>query len=506
MTFSNLSENVASTPPEDKLRLGCAADIHIHNDATLREAVTLLGKFIDDYRPDLMICLGDSFDDNGFFRKYGNEFKRQCRELHPHWVFCYGNHDGEGSDDGYDSYLRTFPSAQQQIEFKGRRIVSFADMYAPAGGREFALENTIPGAIVCCHANQPQEYIEQLAAKGAILVLTGHKHYFHVQRCGNGKCEQLTIPPFRFGGMNGEAAGCAIIDVDKNSSAFYWIRNCLSAFPGNQRIWSDQADREDFLTPLLPDSHFSGDPDRWLLFPPLENGNRKWEGGPSWLRAYENGELRWEKSYGRTWVDNCPLILHRYQEREYLIMGTTWLKSAECSGPKDLNSLLVVDAVTGTELYRLPIVGMSVPPTIVDGVIYAAGQWREIMAVDLPTGKVLWRQRSQPEPDAFSWYDNRTGGGWSVCPAAVGKHVWTVNSRGDLFGYRRQTGDPAFIYPGIIPLNDVPSCPYAPHLGFCSREYGREKTADGDMIFTFNGCSVNDTTGQYRYAETVSMI
>ena len=177
-------------------------------------------------------------------------------------------------------------------------------------------------------------------------------------------------------------------------------------------------------------------------------------------------------------------------------MGATWLGIDKGLGVKGLESLLVAEAKSGEELYRLPVVGVSAPPTIVDGILYVVGQWREIIAADLMTGEVLWKRRSQTDSDSLSWYDNRIGGGWSVCPAAVGKHVWTVNSRGDLWGYDRSTGEPVFIYPGAIALNSRPSCTYAPCLGFSSREYHTAITASGDRIFTFNDCRVNDTSGQ----------
>lgn len=475
------------------LKLGCFADVHIYDDESLKQTVARLANIIKKYAPDLLICLGDSFDNAELCRKYGQHFYDKCLALHPRWLFCYGNHDGEGFEDGYLRYNKIFGTAQDIIDIKGHRVLSFADMHNAREAKAFSLHNTAPGDIVCCHGSQPQEHIEKLSKKGARLILSGHKHFYHIQRSAHAGCEQITIPPFNFGGMNGEAAGAAIITLDNTRLDFQWVENHLSPFPMNKKIHQDNAGP--FSEYAYSDAHFDGTPDKWLICPPVRKGQWEWRGGPSYMECRNGAELMWAKSYGSSWVDNCPSTLLEYNDRNFLIMGTTWLGREKGLGVKGLASLLVADAVTGEELYKLPIVGVSTPPTVADGIMYVVGQWREIMAAELTSGKILWRQRSQTVPDNMSWYDNHVGGGWSVCPAAVGKHVWTVNARGDLFGYNRMTGSLVFTYPQAIPLNSRPSCTYAPHLGFCSRKYDTEKTPSGDIIFIFNGTRVNDTSG-----------
>lgn len=481
------------------IRICAFADVHIHDDVSLRQTVELLERVVKRYRPDLMICLGDSFDTGTLCREYGPRFRSACESMHHNWLFCYGNHDGEAIEGGFQAYDAIFHSSQTSIEINGRRIASFADMADPVEGERFVLGDVVQGSIVCCHGNQPQRIIDALAERGAILILTGHKHFHHEQRSADGKCGQLTLSALRFGGMNGDPAGCAIIDVAGGAVDFKWIESELPAFPMNGRVFeSDDAGSG------RVDACFEDDPDSWIICPPLRSGDEDWRGGPSLLEHRVKGERRWLKSYGASWVDNCPLSLHEFQGRRYLILGATWLGIDKRMGVKGLESLLVVDAKSGEELYRVPIVGMSAPPTVVDGVIYAVGQWREIFAVELTTGRTLWKGRSQLEGDGFSWHDNRIGGGWSVCPAAVGRHVWTVNSRGDLFGYDRNNGRLLFSHAASIPLNDGSNCVYAPHIGFCARKFRSRRDMNGGLVFEFNGCEVDDASGRIlRYSEGI---
>jgi len=291
-----------------KLRICCAADVHIHDDESLQDAIAILKHAITTHCPDLLICLGDTFDNGTLFQKYGLRLRDECQKLHSHWLFCYGNHDGEGFDDGYMAFRNVFQTAQQAIDIKGYRIVCFADMCNTSGGEEFSLRNTIPGAIVCCHGNQPQHHIEKLAKQGARLIVNGHKHFAHIQRSKHKQCEQITLPPLRFGGMNGESAGCAIIDVEGARVDFQWVESKLPAFPLNRKIWTDS--NNDIMPGQPRDRHFEGTPDRWLICPPLKVGDREWKGGPSLLQYCVANELLWEKSYGASWVDNSPITLH----------------------------------------------------------------------------------------------------------------------------------------------------------------------------------------------------
>jgi outer membrane protein assembly factor BamB len=161
--------------------------------------------------------------------------------------------------------------------------------------------------------------------------------------------------------------------------------------------------------------------------------------------------------------------------------------------------VIVVDPYSGDESYRVGVVGVSQPPTVADGIMYITGQWREIIAIELATGRELWRGRSQVETNAtrdLSWHDGRVGGGWSVCAPAVGRHVWTVNARGDLFGYDRGNGREVFVHPAAVPLNAVPSCPFANRLACAPEQFMIHRTPAGETLMEVNGQRVNDATGE----------
>ncbi len=191
----------------------------------------------------------------------------------------------------------------------------------------------------------------------------------------------------------------------------------------------------------------------------------------------------------------CPPVHVHHGERSFLIIGGTWVPAP--SGT--FASVIVVDPFTGDEFYRVPVIGVSQSPTVVDGVMYIVGQWREIIAVDVATGRELWRRRSQVETPAtadLSWHDCRTGGGWSVCAPAVAKHVWTVNARGDLFGYDRHSGHERFVYPMAVPLNAAPTCPFANRLACAPKAFLIAEQTHGGVVFSVNGQRINDSTGE----------
>jgi outer membrane protein assembly factor BamB len=197
------------------------------------------------------------------------------------------------------------------------------------------------------------------------------------------------------------------------------------------------------------------------LVPPLRDGEREWLGGAQRLQYRKAGRLVWDQSYGTGLVDACPPTLQSHGGVEHLLVAGTWLRGVGAEQGQ-FTSLVAVDPETGEEQFRVPVAGVSAPPTVTDGVAYVVGQWREVIAVELATGRELWRERSQTETAGLSYHDAQVGGGWSVCPAAVGRHVWTVNARGDLFGYDRHTGEARWVHAAAVPLNNRPVCPYAP--------------------------------------------
>jgi len=470
------------------------ADAHIFDDGTLDDTLAFLRAAVEAHEPDAVVCLGDLFDSEAACRSLGPRFRDAGRALHRRWLFVYGNHDGGTTGGrmigGWRAFCDVFGQAQAVHDIGGLRFICLGDQQPRTKWRDFALRHAGSGAVVCAHAPLGQALLDDLAARGVRLVLTGHKHVHHRQPSTDGALRQWTLPPARFNGFGLSAAGCALVDVE--TGAYRWVRNGLPLLRTNPATFDVGAP---LPSPHDAAGHFPGEPDAWLGNAPLRDGEREWIGGPNRLQFRDNGRLVWEWRYARQNDHYCTPGLVRHGGRAYLLLGGHWHKRTPES---DYESLVVADAATGEECYRVRVIGISQPPTAADGVIYVVGQWREIVAVELATGRELWRRRSQvetPATDGLSWRDGRVGGGWSACPAAVGKHVWVVNARGDLFGYDRATGAERFVHPAAIPLNRSRPCTYAPRLACAPAGYETEATPGGSLVFRFNGRGVEDATG-----------
>ncbi len=475
------------------MQLLCFTDCHIHDEASLQETIGLLQLAVSERKPDLIIGLGDFFDSIAFLEKWGAEFRNQIDRLNGESLFVYGNHDGGGQQGertgGKLLFEKFLGPAQQAVTIGDGHFVSLADMEDQTEAEAFALAEIKAGSIVLSHAPFRQKMLDQFAAKGARLLLNGHTHLRHTQLSTQGTLEQWNLPPLRFGGFNGEPAGCALIEIDSETPRLRWRVSTLPAMHESARIHSP-APRPSI--PLAGDSAFDDDADMWLHQPTLQLGPREWTGGARRLVHRINGEISWDRRYGKAMADTCRLSLAKHDGREYLIVGTTWLRDPETS---EYRSLLVLDPQSGDEHFRVSVIGVSEPPTVHESILYVVGQWQEIVAVELSSGQERWRQVSRTETEGLTWGDNRTGGGWSVCPAAVGEHVWTVNCRGDLFGYDRHSGEPRFVYPGVVPLNPEATCTYGNRLSFSSRTFETLASELG-KVFVFNGLRVEDVNGQ----------
>lgn len=479
-------------------KLLCAADMHICDQAGCEDALEYFRRGIRAHAPDVVVCLGDLFDSAAALAEHGACFLREAQKLHARWLFVYGNHDGSATNKGqnelgWDRFAAIFGMPQAVHAFDGRRLVTVGDCFEEADSLGFLRRNIRAGDIVLRHRPAGQALLDELAANGARLVLCGHDHALRHTRSADGRCEQRSLAPFSFGGRSGDPAGFGVVEIADPEITFQWVPQPLPLMPGNVRL-SGESLPDHLAYPARargPDA-----PHAWSESRPLQRGSETWTGGMGRLQ-YHNGQgLQWEQSYGASNQDVCSPVLATGNGREYLIIGGTWVRSPDGGG---FASVAVVDPRSGREYYRVPIVGVTAPPAVADGIVFLVGQWREIVAVELATGREVWRQRSQTPPDdadGRSWFDGRTGGGWSTCQAAIGRHVWTVNARGDLFGYDRQTGAPRFVHPAAIPLHPSPCCPYANRLACVARQFVRNVSPAGRLSFEVNGQGVDDETGQ----------
>ena len=468
--------------------------MHISDEESLRYALTALKTAITRQQPDVAISLGDVFNQQSLLETYGAEFCRALLAMHRQWVFVYGNHDGSSTskghgDLGWDAFQKVFGPAQTVYQFGAQKIVTLGDQQPDSGWLEYGLSKTEPGTILLSHGPLPQAALDALESKGARFIFSGNDHRFIRKRGVQGRCEQRIQAPFLFAGRTGDVAGYAVVDLSADRLDYRWEMQPLPLMPGNHRVvpgpkWQ------------MPFSKDDTHPDAWFEGAPCRVGPHEWVGGPARLLYRRDGRLQWEKSYGRSSMSTCAPSFARHNGVDYLIIAGTWVSQPPS---REFASLMVVDPYTGSEHYRVKVIGVSNPPTIVDGIMYIAGQWREIIAVDLASGRELWRRRSQVETPAtagLSWYDGHTGGGWTTCQPAVGQHVWTVNARGDLFGYDPVDGRECFVHPAAVPLNETPCCPYANRQACVPEGFKRHAGKDGQIIFEVNGQRVNDTTGQ----------
>ncbi len=76
-------------------------------------------------------------------------------------------------------------------------------------------------------------------------------------------------------------------------------------------------------------------------------------------------------------------------------------------------------------------------PAVVGNVLYLAGATKEretVFAIDVETGKELWRSEVAP------YYDNNWGGGPRATPTIDGDHLYLLTGRGDLVCLDRNSG------------------------------------------------------------------
>lgn len=475
------------------MRVLSAADMHISDELSYSVALECFERVIAEYRPELLLCLGDLFDNRNLLLKFGGDFYAKLRRLHDRWLFVFGNHDGSDTSKGRNergngAFSEVFGPAQSVQEFGGRRFITLANAQHDSGWESFADEHVRPKSVLLAHEPLNAEAIERIGVRGAQLILAGHRHAFSTSHSADGSCEQRVQPPFLFGGRTGDPAGFNVIDFDADGYTCQWVTQTLPCMPSNARVVNGG---------WQPPYRQSGEVQlaSWCAYEPCRYGTYQWFGGPGKLECYRDGVLQWGRSYGRSGGDTCPPKLVEYRGKHYAILGGTWVTTSAAGA---FASVIVVDPFTGDEHYRVPVIGVSCHPTVMDGVMYIVGQWREIIAVELETGRELWRQRSQVETEKtkqLSWHDCQTGGGWSVCAAAVARHVWTVNARGDLFGYERETGRELFVYPMSVPLNQVPNCPFANRLACAPGEFTATTDSEGNVVFAVNGLRVHDVTG-----------
>lgn len=471
-------------------------DVHMNSQTAVEQVVAYLETAIAEHCPELVICLGDLFEDASRCRALGPGFRRRIRSLSAEWLFLYGNHDGSspgkgGDEIGRQRFESVFGTAQPVIDLHGVRLLVLADQNPDAEWRAFVLEQAGPGTVILSHAPLGQDLLDRLEKKGCRYALSGHMHVLHKQTGSNGQLTQYSLAPFRFGGRHGESGGYAIAEFHENSMDITWCANHPPPLPA-----ADQQVIGTMSSGFGPDTaaHLPNDPDCWQSAPPLVIGERSWAGGPLRLQHYQKQTLQWERHYADGFADSLTPMVVNEDGQEFLIIGGTWNKR-----DGRFCSLMVLDPYTGEERYCIEVIGVSAPPAIADGIMYVVGQWREIIAVELASGRELWRQRSQVDTvdtTELSWMDGYPGSGWSLCRAAVGKHVWTVNSRGDLFGYDRQTGKELFVYPRAVPCSDLLECSYSPTMSCAVRRAEISRDSDGCLLFAWNGKYVHDEAGK----------
>lgn len=472
------------------------ADTHIYDTESAEHVVSLLKNAIEKHHPDLIIGLGDTFNNQETCTQYAPLLNDMLHNLSIHSLLIYGNHDGGTSRgkklDGWKTFTATFGDPQRTETINGQKFIMLGDMQENSDWEKFALDNTQPGSIILSHAPLKQNLIDQLANLGAIALFSGHTHRSHIQHSTNKDAIQYTLPPLTFGGACYDQPSYGIADTDKHHIKFHLEPCKIPHTTYNTNIYQN-------ATPPSPqppqDSHFQNNPDDWITTYPLKVDKREWLGDGQHLQYRIDNTIVWDKSYGRGMRGCFTSQLIKENDTEFLIIGGTWLVAKESA---KFESIIVINPDTGAEYYRAEVVGVSCAPAYKDGIIYIVGQWREIIAVELASGKELWRQRSQiknEQSKKLSWKDSQIGGGWSTTPAIVENHVWTINARGDLFGYDPKTGKEKFTYPAAIPLNKNRVAPYASTLS-CVPSRWEKETIDNKTYFTINGIRIDDTSGK----------
>jgi len=470
-------------------------DSHIHDEVSLTQALSLIANAVKRYKPDILIGLGDTFNSGADCLEWGQAFSNKIRNIIPKFIAIYGNHDGGDihgvETTGWETFKEVFGNPQRVETLDGQNFILLADMQNDSGWEDFALEHTGAGSVVLSHSPLKQELLDKLSGQGARLVLNGHKHVFHVQQSRDGKLTQFNLPPLGFAGFNFEQAGVGFGQIEKFQFTLQFYPHPLAQAPYNPALWTG---KNPLPPQQKPKSHLPGEPDAWLSAPRLRDGTREWLGSLNRLQHYKDGKLEWDKSFGTGHSEAGAMQRIEQNGVEYLILCGTWIKK---QGSKKYESLAVINPETGELFYQVEVIGVSGRPVVKEGILYIAGQWREIIAIELATGKELWRNRCQSETEATkecSWHDGKIGGGWTVTPPKVGKHIWVINSRGDLFGYDKETGKEKFVYQAAIPLNADSRSPYSPTLS-CNPFRWEEEEHDGQAFFVINGAAINDQTG-----------
>ncbi len=476
------------------MRVICLADLHIVDEDSLCQVLAYVQQLVEEHRPDVIAVLGDLFENGTCCREFGSRLQEGTRDMPGEWIWVFGNHDtyrsaGEGA--GWDVFTGIFGSAQGVREKGGVRLVSLGDCEPTSGWEEFALQEAGPRTLFLSHMPLGQERLEALAARGSGLAVSGHIHVLHRQQADG--LTQYSLPPLRFGGFDQSTGGYALIETDGEKTAFKWcsLRAPLLASHSGRQAASAP-------TELGPDAgrHLPGEPDAWQHMRSLIRREREWTGGPGRLQFRRNGQLVWDRRYAPGQIDSVAPELVEHRGREYLLISGTWNRIKGVAG---YYSFWAVDPESGEALYHVETIGMSTQPTVRDGVAYIVSHWREMIAVELETGRELWRQRSQVETEEtrdLSWYDGKMGAGWSACPPAVGRNVWAANSRGDLFGYDRETGRELFAYPGVLPCGTLLDTTFSPTAGLAACGFTEETGTGGEKVFGWGGVGVDDTTGR----------
>ncbi len=277
------------------MRLLSAADMHISDAASCRVALECFECALRQFRPDVVACLGDLFDNRTFLEQFGPEFHRRLRALHPDWLFVFGNHDGSGNsrgqnDDGWRTFCDLFGPAQYTREIGGHHFVVLANVQSDSGWQEFADAETRAGSVVLAHRPLDAATIERCAGRGARLILAGDAHSSKISRSADDSCEQRVQPPFLFGGRLGDAAGFNVIDFDDDGYSCQWVTQTLPAMPGNSRVV------ENAWQPRWRTKSESNFPElaEWCDVEPCRSDEYLWFGGAARLQCYRSGVLHWE--------------------------------------------------------------------------------------------------------------------------------------------------------------------------------------------------------------------
>ncbi|PCJ62984.1 MAG: hypothetical protein COA79_02385 [Planctomycetota bacterium] len=471
------------------MRFCCFTDVHIHDHYSLIQSIELLNNIKQKHSPDLFVGLGDFFDNKTDLLEFGAQFKLGLDNLKTEYLMVYGNHDGAndsygGEGSGWDSFQKIFGKAQEAQTIQGHHFVTLGDMEQNSNWETFYQENITDGSMVFCHGPLSQNKLDSLSQAGARLVFHGHLHMSVKMLSTNKKCEQIGVSSFRFGGMDRTPPGCAIIDLKDDKYNYTWA---ISKLPKLDGTYIDN----NFTTKKL-DFYYHKDENRFLQQKELRFKDQTFIGSYYAIQCWKDESLQWEtKNGGPAYHDLCPLSYYEWKDKLYLFAGGTWVSSNNT-----YKSLRVLDGYNGNIIYDIPIIGLSVPPSKEEGVVYAVGQYRELIAFFIETGEIIWSITCETESESLLWRDNRFGGGWSVTPAMIGEHIWVANFRGDLFGVDKRTGNIKFIHKGILPIDNDGYGVYAYTLGFVSQNISREIDSDGNIIFNFNGLLINDRTGE----------